>query len=33
MNSLFERYLDEHTKVHKKPSSIAQDEMLSRPTW
>ena len=28
MNSLFDRYLDEHAKVHKKPSSIAQDEML-----
>jgi integrase len=30
MNSLFDRYLDEHAKVHKKPSSIAQDEMLLR---
>ena len=28
MNSLFDRYLDEHAKVHKKPSSVAQDEML-----
>ncbi|NKW71908.1 tyrosine-type recombinase/integrase [Rhodobacteraceae bacterium R_SAG10] len=30
MNDLFDRYLDDHARLHKKPSSVEQDEMLLR---
>ena len=30
MNDLFDRYLDDHARLHKKPSTVEQDEVLLR---
>ena len=30
MNDLFDRYLSDHARIHKKPSSLAEDERLIR---